>query len=114
MRRGVARDHAQRLELVVGHGPQRAAAEDVGELDLVDLEVAAQHGEDRLGRFVAAVAATLGRVEDGLRGLRGRDAEQRRERLDGRRVGGGDLLDRQRLLGLGGGRTNSAFSVLAA
>ncbi len=64
---------------------------DFAQFGLVDVEIAADDDEDE---FAAAAL-----VEDGLGGSSGRNAEQVREGLDRRRLGGGDLLDREQLLG---------------
>ena len=97
-RRGGPGDEAERLDLGVAHRAQRAAVEGVRELDLVDLQVAAHHGEDRLVRLAAA----LGHVEDGLGGLRLGDVEERRELVDRLRPRRGDLLHLQRVCRDGG------------
>ena len=97
-RRGGAGDEAELLDLGVAHRPQRAPAEGVGELDLVDLQIAAHDGEDRL----VGLAAALGHVEDGLRGLRLENIEERGELLDRRGSGRRDLLEGERVRRLGG------------
>ena len=97
-RRGGAGDESELLDLGVAHRPQRAPAERVGELDLVDLQVAAHDGEDGLVRLAAAP----GHVEHGLRGPRLGDIEEGGELLDRRGSGRRDLLEGERVLGRGG------------
>ena len=106
-RRAVARLHPGRPDLLDGRRPDAAdRLGGVAQLGLVDLVVAT---DDR--RHEPAVA---GHEEGGLGRALSPDAEECRERGDGRRSRSGDFLEGQWLLGRGTGLGTTATWRLAA
>ena len=90
--RAVAGFHPGRLDLLDRRGPQAAGRRGrVDELGLVDLVIAPDDGRDE--------PAVTGHEEGGLGRPVRTDAQERRQRGDGRRAGRLDLLERQRVLG---------------
>src|SRR5262245_54753814 len=75
------------MDLFSGSWGERRFAGDLAELRFVDVEIAANDGEDELA------AAPF--EEDGFGSTRGRNTEEIGERLDGRSFRCGDLFDRE-------------------
>ena len=88
-RRGVARDPAGLGHLLRGQRPRLVGAQRVDQLQLVDLEVAPNHGEGRLA---------VDQEEGGLGGALGRHAEKFGQRLDRRRARRRHFFHRQGVL----------------
>ena len=84
-----ARHRARRGDRRVVGELQFRDLEQISELALVDLEVAADHREDQFSRVGVL-------IENRLAGLFGLDAEEAGDLLDGLHAGGGDLFERQR------------------
>jgi len=87
-RAGVAWHRARRRDLVVGRRAQRPAAQRAQQLGLIDLQIAANHGEDEAPRHRGALL----HEEDRLERLAGRHAQEVGHRLDRGAVRRGDLL----------------------